>query len=170
MFQQFLIVVLACIIVILGQVLAGTKGNLSLSLVLVLLYSIVNLSGFGTQYLAIEELLNRIRAGLNELEYGKETPAPNLPFKLDGTKNAISLESISYAYHNNQQVFHNLELVFPKNKLTALVGPNGSGKSTLLKILTGFISHSRDKLFYLLLVNQLYCICPKVRSYLTVRL
>jgi len=138
LFQQFLIVVLACIIVILGQVLTGTKGNLSLSLVLVLLYSIVNLSGFGTQYLAIEELLNRIRAGLNELEYGKEIPAPNLPFKLDGTKNAISLESISYAYQNNQQVFHNLELVFPKNKLTALVGPNGSGKSTLLKILTGF--------------------------------
>ena len=138
LFQQFLIVILACIITVLGQFLIGTKENQALSLILILLYSIVNLSGFGTQYLAIEEFLNRIRSGLSELEYG-ENAAKNLSaFKFDQNAKTIAFKQISYSYKNKQDVFQNLNLKFKKGKMTALVGPNGTGKSTMLKLLTGF--------------------------------
>lgn len=84
--QQLMIVVLACVIAGISQFLLGTHDSQSLSIVLILLYSILNLSGFGTQYLAIEELLNRIRAGLAELEYGKVEKVPLTCFDLDGSK------------------------------------------------------------------------------------
>ena len=138
LFQQFLIVILACIITVLGQFLIGTKENQALSLILILLYSIVNLSGFGTQYLAIEEFLNRIRSGLSELEYGKNAAKNLSAFKFDQNAKTIAFKQISYSYKNKQDVFQNLDLEFKKGKMTALVGPNGTGKSTLLKLLTGF--------------------------------
>ena len=138
LFQQFLIVILACIITVLGQFLIGTKENQALSLILILLYSIVNLSGFGTQYLAIEEFLNRIRSGLSELEYGKNAAKNLSAFKFDQNGKTIAFKQISYSYKNKQDVFQNLDLEFKKGKMTALVGPNGTGKSTLLKLLTGF--------------------------------
>ena len=138
LFQQFLIVILACIITVLGQFLIGTKENQALSLILILLYSIVNLSGFGTQYLAIEEFLNRIRSGLSELEYGKNAAKNLSAFKFDQNAKTIAFKQISYSYKNKQDVFQNLDLEFKKGKMTALTGPNGTGKSTLLKLLTGF--------------------------------
>ncbi|MBC6341561.1 ABC transporter ATP-binding protein [Lactobacillus kimbladii] len=138
LFQQFLIVILACIITVLGQFLIGTKENQALSLILILLYSIVNLSGFGTQYLAIEEFLNRIRSGLSELEYGKNAAKNLSAFKFDQNAKTIAFKQISYSYKNKQDVFQNLDLEFKKGKMTALVGPNGTGKSTMLKLLTGF--------------------------------
>lgn len=138
LFQQFLIVILACIITALGQFLIGTKENQALSLILILLYSIVNLSGFGTQYLAIEEFLNRIRSGLSELEYGENATKNLSAFKFDQNAKTIAFKQISYSYKNKQDVFQNLDLEFKKGKMTALVGPNGTGKSTMLKLLTGF--------------------------------
>ncbi|WP_338212218.1 ABC transporter ATP-binding protein [Lactobacillus juensis] len=138
LFQQFLIVILACIITVLGQFLIGTKENQALSLILILLYSIVNLSGFGTQYLAIEEFLNRIRSGLSELEYGENATKNLSAFKFDQNAKTIAFKQISYSYKNKQDVFQNLDLEFKKGKMTALGGPNGTGKSTLLKLLTGF--------------------------------
>ena len=92
LFQQFLIVILACIITVLGQFLIGTKENQALSLILILLYAIVNLSGFGTQYLAIEEFLNRIRSGLFELEYGKNAAKNLSAFKFDQNGKTIAFK------------------------------------------------------------------------------
>lgn len=37
------------------------------------------------------------------------------------------------------EVFHDLSLVFPTGKITAILGPSGCGKTTLLKILAGLI-------------------------------
>ena len=130
--------ILACIITVLGQCLIGTKENQALSLILILLYSIVNLSGFGTQYLAIEEFLNRIRSGLSELEYGKKSTEHPSHVQFDSNKKAIIFKHLSYSYKNKQDVFKDLNLEFKKGRMTALVGPNGTGKSTLLKLLTGF--------------------------------
>ncbi|MCT6902892.1 MAG: amino acid ABC transporter ATP-binding protein, partial [Lactobacillus sp.] len=59
-----------------------------------------------------------------------------------------------------QQVFHNLELVFPKNKLTALVGPNGSGKSTLIRTINRLESIQGGKL----IVNNQDLSNPKTDS------
>lgn len=49
----------------------------------------------------------------------------------------ISVESISYAYHKNQKVLHNITLEFNSNQIHTLLGLNGSGKTTLIKLLAG---------------------------------
>lgn len=146
--QQLIVVILACIIAIVGQHIFGSNKIQSLSVVLILLYSILNLSGFGPQYLAIEELLNRIRAGLTELEYNvSPKQKPNL-IKLDGNTDQIIIRDIDYSYKSNQMIFHNLNLAFKKNEMNALTGENGSGKSTLLKLLSGFFTPSKGEIIF----------------------
>lgn len=146
--QQLLIVILACLIAALGQIVFGNNESQSLSIVLVLLYSVLNLSGFGTQYLAIEEFLNRIRSGLAELEYGKKSKIYSDPFVFDASKKAIILEKVNYSYQNKRQIFRDFTKEFPKGELTALVGPNGTGKSTLLKIISGFYPLESGKIIF----------------------
>lgn len=41
------------------------------------------------------------------------------------------INHLSFAY-NKKEVLHDISLVFPENKITAIIGPNGCGKSTLL--------------------------------------
>lgn len=50
---------------------------------------------------------------------------------------SISVEKISYAYHKNHYVLHDITLEFHKNQIHTLLGLNGSGKTTLIKLLAG---------------------------------
>lgn len=114
--QQLIIVILACIIAVVGQHIFHNNKAQSLSIILILLYSIWNLSGFGPQYLAIEELLNRIRAGLSELEYGVSVETSSNMIKYNGNKDKVIIRSLDYSYKNDQVIFHNLNLTFKKMK------------------------------------------------------
>ena len=144
--QQLIVVILACAIAVISQFLLGKSDHQSLSIVLILLYSVLNLSGFGTQYLAIEEFLNRIRAGLKELEYHKNEKKQPPCFQFDGSKDALAVKGISYSYRGQKPVLTDLNLIFKKGAMSALVGPNGAGKSTLLKIIAGFYQPDAGKI------------------------
>ena len=146
--QQLIIVVLACLIAAVGQHVFGSNKIQSLSVILILLYSILNLSGFGPQYLAIEELLNRIRAGLSELGYGVSSEQKPNMVKFDDQTDEVVIRDIDYSYKSDQAIFHHLNLTFEKNKMNALTGQNGSGKSTLLKILSGFYTPSKGEIIF----------------------
>ena len=50
----------------------------------------------------------------------------------------IALQGVSFGYHDDQEILHNVSLSIPEGKMTALVGPSGSGKSTLAKLAAGF--------------------------------
>lgn len=50
----------------------------------------------------------------------------------------IDLSHVSFGYHEDQQVLHDVTLSFPADSMTALVGPSGSGKSTIAKLIAGF--------------------------------
>ena len=66
----------------------------------------------------------------------------------------INIENLSFQY-KDKQIFENINLEFPDNKLSVIVGPNGAGKSTLLKIIAGDIKadgkiiNNFKKVFYL---------------------
>ena len=50
----------------------------------------------------------------------------------------IELRDVSFGYHDNAEILHDVCLSIPQNRMTALVGPSGSGKSTLAKLIAGF--------------------------------
>lgn len=51
--------------------------------------------------------------------------------------NFIQFNQVKYSYFgaNSQNLFEDLNLVFPLNKVSAIVGPSGSGKTTVIKLL-----------------------------------
>lgn len=50
----------------------------------------------------------------------------------------IKVEDLSVAY-DIKPVLWDIDLSFPRGKISAIVGPNGAGKSTLLKSILGFL-------------------------------
>lgn len=63
----------------------------------------------------------------------------------------IKLENLSYKVSDKETgkekyILKNLDLEFPKNKVTVITGHNGSGKSTLIKLLMGIISPTSGKI------------------------
>src|ERR1700736_2527499 len=54
------------------------------------------------------------------------------------TKGAIALQSVSFAYAQDRDVLHDIDLQIPSNQIVALVGGTGAGKSTLLSLVPRF--------------------------------
>ena len=50
----------------------------------------------------------------------------------------IELQNVSFGYHDDKEILHDVSLKIPAGQMTALVGPSGSGKSTLAKLAAGF--------------------------------
>lgn len=50
----------------------------------------------------------------------------------------IELKKVSFGYHSDQEILHDVSLTIPAGTMTALVGPSGSGKSTIAKLIGGF--------------------------------
>lgn len=48
----------------------------------------------------------------------------------------ITIENLSF-YRGERAIFKDLEVSFPRGKITAIVGPSGTGKTTLLNIIGG---------------------------------
>ena len=84
-----------------------------------------NLAKIGTTVAAVDEIL----AGA-EQEHG-DTPA-----SLGAPE--LRLEDVSFGYHDDKEILHNVSLSIPAGSMTALVGPSGGGKSTLAKLMAGF--------------------------------
>lgn len=66
-----------------------------------------------------------------EEQYHAETP-------VTFADHSIELKNVSFGYHADKEILHNISLSIPANSMTALVGPSGSGKSTLAKLAAGF--------------------------------
>ena len=57
---------------------------------------------------------------------------------LDGVKEAIRYENVTFAYRHDEPVLSDLSLEVPVGSVVALVGPSGAGKSTLVDLLGRF--------------------------------
>lgn len=65
---------------------------------------------------------------------------------MDEVKGALSLQGLSFAYHEQIPVLRDLEVEFEAGKVTAIVGATGAGKSTLLKLLLRFYEASSGRI------------------------
>lgn len=50
----------------------------------------------------------------------------------------IVLDHVSFDYHDDKEILHDVSLSIPAGRMTALVGPSGSGKSTVAKLIARF--------------------------------
>ena len=50
----------------------------------------------------------------------------------------FSSRHVSFGYHADKEVLHDVSLTIPAGSMTAFVGPSGSGKSTIAKLIAGF--------------------------------
>lgn len=73
-------------------------------------------------------------------------------------KNCIVFKDVTYSYENelfdeensieeNKTILKNFNMIVKKGSITALVGPSGCGKSTVLKLIMGFYSTKKGKLY-----------------------
>ena len=84
-----------------------------------------SLAKVGTIVGSVDAILNGA-----EQDHG-ETPAE---FQGRG----IQLSHVSFGYHADKEVLHDVSLTIPAGTMTAFVGPSGSGKSTIAKLIAGF--------------------------------
>ena len=83
------------------------------------------LAQVGTTVSQVDEILNA-----EEQEHGTK----NVAFK----DYNIEVKGVSFGYHDDKEILHDITLSVPQNGMTAFVGPSGSGKSTLAKLIAGF--------------------------------
>lgn len=135
--QEVMVVCFAAILLLLAM-----EQQISVATTLLtLLYSILNLTGFGAQYLLICEFSDRLNAALNALDLDRYQ-SDSVDARYDARAKSLELREIEYSYpqHSERRLLCGKSASFKKGRTTAIVGPNGSGKSTLLKVIAGLLA------------------------------
>lgn len=142
--QQGIAVLLAGIVIALSVFFLGKSSREFLSVILMLLYSIIAISGFGSQYLALEELSDRMQAGLEAIGYRTDEALVSSSFPLQAAHyhfetagTALQMSNLDFGFTGSKNIFIKAHFSFPKGCMTAVTGANGSGKSTLLRLICG---------------------------------
>jgi subfamily B ATP-binding cassette protein MsbA len=68
------------------------------------------------------------------------------PREVDGIRDGIAFERVSFAYRDGEPALHDVSFAVPKGSIAALVGPSGSGKSTLVDLLARFFDPSAGRI------------------------
>lgn len=120
------------------------QGNISLGVMLSISYIIGQLNSPIMQLIDFLQSLQDTKlslARINEIHQKKEEESI-YEEKINSIKTGdIVIEGLSFKYDSSPQspkVLDNINLIFPENKVTAIVGSSGSGKTTLLKLLLKF--------------------------------
>ena len=58
----------------------------------------------------------------------------------------VQVEHVSFGYHDDKEILHDISLSIPAGSMTAFVGPSGSGKSTVAKLIGGFWDVDKGKI------------------------
>ena len=82
-----------------------------------------------------EELMNMV----SEHESKERT------IELEKLKGDIKFDDVSFAYEENKEVVHNINIDAPSGSVTALVGSSGSGKSTIAGLVSTFLTPQKGK-------------------------
>lgn len=77
---------------------------------------------------------------------GGEQQHGDKPVKLDAKNMEINVEHVSFGYHKDKEILHDVSLHIPAGTMTAFVGPSGSGKSTIAKLIGGFWDVSQGRI------------------------
>ncbi|BAH88309.1 ABC-type multidrug transport system ATPase andpermease components [Streptococcus mutans NN2025] len=157
--QQVILVFLIGLILYIGLFNFSSFKQQNLEFILILIYSVLNLSNFGTDFLGGVELKDRLEAALSKLQYGNNRDIIKQNHRLIYDGLDVIFDNISYCYKkldNEVQVLKDLSCRFEYGKLTALIGDNGSGKSTVLKLIADFLIPDKGIIYQPLKTKVLY--------------
>jgi ATP-binding cassette subfamily B protein len=140
--------------IVLTFIVAGyvMNGQLSLGSMLALTYIIGQLSGPVDQFINFVQDLQNAKISMERLNEVHTLPNEErvetaytdiLPYD-----RGIVFDGVSFSYPGALQepVLHDVRLVIPEGKTTAIVGVSGSGKTTLLKLLLKFYDDYRGRI------------------------
>ena len=71
---------------------------------------------------------------------------PAQPKPLDGFRESIRFEGVSFSYEGGREVLHKVDLEIPKGKTVAIVGASGAGKSTLVDLIPRFYDPAEGRI------------------------
>lgn len=104
---------------------------------------IVQMSNIGSQLTEGFAGLDRTEEIMNmESEHDREERV----IALEAVNGDIAFENVSFAYEENKEVIHNINIHAPKGSVTALVGSSGSGKSTIASLVSSFLTPHSGKI------------------------
>jgi len=104
---------------------------------------IVQMSNIGSQLTEGFAGLDRTEEIMNmESEHDREERV----IELEAVNGDIAFENVSFAYEQDKEVIHNINIHAPKGSVTALVGSSGSGKSTIASLVSSFLTPHSGKI------------------------
>lgn len=85
-----------------------------------------------------------------ETEKGTQVRDKDAPDKMaDGKKSVVfEVRHVSFGYHEDKEILHDVSLQVRRGETVALVGENGAGKSTLIKLLLGLYEPDSGELYF----------------------
>lgn len=88
--------------------------------------------------------IGTIVGSVDEILLGEEQEHGDKEVKLE--RMDITVENVSFGYHDEKEILHQVSLKIPAGSMTAFVGPSGGGKSTIAKLIAGFWDVTEGKI------------------------
>ena len=130
---------------------AVVQGEMTLGMMMSLTYIIGQLNspieqfiGFARSFQDAKISLERLNE-IHQREDEEETAMDKVSFLPQN--HTFTIENLCFSYDGSSDyVLNDVNLIIPRNKITAIVGASGSGKTTLIKLLLGFYSPNKGNI------------------------
>ncbi len=131
------------IIIIYLAAMAVIEGNMSLGVMVAVLFILTQLNGPIRQLIEFFIGWQEAKMGMERMNEVFAHESANIGERIDQLPDdgILEAEGLHFRYEGDHSpwIIRNLDFQIPKGKVTAVVGPNGSGKSTLLNLMTMFL-------------------------------
>lgn len=114
-----------------------TSGNFA-SFIAALLMLYTPLKSMGNSYIEIQQAFLAVERVFEMLNFKTYIKNPKKPIKIDGIKEAISFDNVTFEYKEGLPVLKDINLEVPIGKTIALVGNSGGGKTTFVNLIPRF--------------------------------
>lgn len=114
-----------------------TSGNFA-SFIAALLMLYTPLKSIGNSFIDIQKSFLAIERVFEVLDFKPKIKSPKNAVKIDGVKQDVSFENVSFEYKPNTPVLKDISLKVPVGSTIALVGNSGGGKTTFVNLIPRF--------------------------------